>query len=107
MVGDEALVAVRPERVWLRAASDPDLATQPVAGHDARFGGRLVRTVFLGDRVEHIVDAPDIGTVLITVSNTQGAAGQPSLAAGEEVVIGWTRDSARIVIDRRHADARH
>ena len=32
VVGDQALVAVRPERVWLRAASEPDLATQPVAG---------------------------------------------------------------------------
>ena len=27
-----------------------------------------MRTVFLGDRVEHIVDAPEVGTVLVTAS---------------------------------------
>ena len=27
-VGDRALIAVRPERVWLRAASDPELLVQ-------------------------------------------------------------------------------
>ena len=106
-VGDRALIAVRPERVWLRAASDPGLLVQDPPDPGSRFGGRLVRTVFLGDRVEHIVDAPEVGTVLITAPNIQAAAGRPPVAPGEEVVIGWTRDSARIVIDRRGADGRH
>ena len=100
-VGDRALVAVRPERVWLRASGDATLAARPIPEDESRFGGRLVRSVFLGDRVEHIVDAPEVGTVLITAPNTQAAAGGPSLANGEEVVIGWTDDAARIIKERR------
>ena len=99
--GDRALVAVRPERVWLRGAADAGRAAQPVPGGEVRFAGRLVRSVFLGDHVEHVVDAPEVGTVLITAPNSQTTAGGPSLATGEEVVIGWTDDAARIIRERR------
>jgi len=106
-VGGTALVAVRPERVWMRVATDPGLVAQQPRADEVRFDGRLVRSVFLGDRVEHIVDAAQLGTVLITNSNTRDAAGQPTLHPGEEVVIGWTRDSVRIVVDRQAAGIRH
>ena len=106
-VGATALVAVRPERVWMRASTDPSLAAQPTRADEVRAEGRLVRSVFLGDRVEHIVDAAELGTVIITHSNTGDAAGQPTLHPGEEVVIGWTRDSVRIVVDRQAAGIRH
>ncbi|MCY7417341.1 MAG: ABC transporter ATP-binding protein, partial [Chloroflexi bacterium] len=106
-VGGTALVAVRPERVWMRVATDPGLVAQQPRADEVRFDGRLVRSVFLGDRVEHIVDAAQLGTVLITNSNARDAAGQPTLHPGEEVVIGWTRDSVRIVVDRQAAGIRH
>ncbi len=124
-VGAPVLVAVRPERVWMTGATDrterigvtdaidsadaADAADGPGSSGmtEPRFGGRLVRTVFLGDRVEHIVDAAQLGTVLITAGNTGAAAAAPLPAPGEEGVIGWTRESARIVVERQVAGIRH
>lgn len=95
-VGERALLAVRPERIWLslggRNGSGPDHPGN-------RFGARLVRTVFLGDRVEHVVDAPELGTLVISAPNVEGHGGRvPTM--GEEVVVGWTDDAARIIRER-------
>ena len=94
--GNAALVAVRPERVRISSAisngSHPE-------GAGARFGGRLVRSVFLGDRVEHTVETAELGPVLAWASNDEVTAGGRPPAVGEEVVVTWTDDAARIVID--------
>ncbi len=96
-VGERALLAVRPERIWIthpaRNGSGPE---HP----GSRFGGRVVRTVFLGDTVEHVVDAPELGTLVIKAPNA-GALGGEAPTIGEEVVVGWTDDAARIIRERR------
>jgi spermidine/putrescine transport system ATP-binding protein len=100
-VGERALLAVRPERIWItpagRNGSGPD---HP----GSRFGGRLVRSVFMGDTVEHVVDAPEVGTLVISTPNVESLGGIAP-AIGEEVAVGWTDDAARIIRDgdRRHA----
>ena len=106
VVGSPVLVSVRPERIWIAPTSATTGPAASGAESGARFDGRLVRTIFLGDRVEHIVDAPQVGTVLVTASNTETRAARSPMTPGEEVVIGWTRDSARIVIDRHGAGSR-
>ncbi len=95
--GDAALIAVRPERVRISAAAEANGADP--ASQAARFEGRLVRSVFLGDRVEHTVETPSVGTVIAWVPNDELATGGRPPAVGEEVVVGWTDDAARIVID--------
>jgi spermidine/putrescine transport system ATP-binding protein len=96
-VGEQALLAVRPERIWLthagRNGSGPDHPGN-------RFGARLVRTVFMGDKVEHVVDAPEVGTLVISAPNVE-APGGVAPAMGEEVVVGWTDDAARIIRERQ------
>ncbi len=95
-VGERALLAVRPERIWLahagRNGSGPDHPGN-------RFGGRLVRTVFMGDKVEHVVDAPQLGTLVISAPNVEVPGGNAPVM-GEEVVVGWTDDAARIIRER-------
>ncbi len=96
-VGEDALLAVRPERIWLTQASHNGSApSHPGTG----FPGRIVRSVFMGDKVEHIVDAPAVGTLVISAPNVE-SGGSPAPAAGEEVVVGWTDDAARIIRERR------
>jgi spermidine/putrescine transport system ATP-binding protein len=95
-VGDEALLAVRPERIWLTQAS----GNGSTPGHPGTtFAGRVVRTVFMGDKVEHIVDAPALGTLVISAPNVE--SGAPAPAIGEEVMVGWPDDAARIIREQR------
>jgi spermidine/putrescine transport system ATP-binding protein len=96
-VGEAALLAVRPERIWITKPGRNGSHPEHVGPH---FEGRLVRTVFMGDKVEHIVDAPAVGTLLIS-ARSQEAIGGPAPGIGEEVVVGWTDDAARIIRERR------
>jgi hypothetical protein len=96
-VGEEALLAVRPERIQLTRASH-DGSIPALSG--AAFPGRIVRSVFMGDKVEHIVDAPAVGTLVISAPNLE-SGGSPAPAMGEEVIVGWTDDAARIIRERR------
>jgi spermidine/putrescine transport system ATP-binding protein len=96
-IGERALLAVRPERIWLAHAGRNGSGPEHPGN---RFGGRLVRTVFMGDKVEHVVDAPEVGTLVISTPNVE-AHGGGAPAMGEEVVIGWTDDAARIIRERQ------
>jgi spermidine/putrescine transport system ATP-binding protein len=95
-VGEDVLLAVRPERIRLTQAGN-GLTPE---GTGTGFPGRIVRSVFMGDKVEHIVDAPAVGTLVISAPNVE-SGGSPAPAAGEEVVVGWTDDAARIIRERR------
>jgi spermidine/putrescine transport system ATP-binding protein len=96
VVGEQALLAVRPERIWLTQAS----RNGSTPGHPGtRFTGRIVRTVFMGDKVEHIVDSPALGTLVISAPNVE--SGAPAPATGEEVTVGWADDAARIIRQQR------
>jgi spermidine/putrescine transport system ATP-binding protein len=94
--GDSVLVAVRPERIAMAPGRVNGAAPDPGS---VRFGGRLVRSVFLGDQVEFTVETPDLGrAVIVRVPNSSSAP--QDVGAGEEVVISWRHDVARIVVDR-------
>ncbi|MBX3030772.1 MAG: ABC transporter ATP-binding protein [Chloroflexi bacterium] len=96
-IGERALLAVRPERIWLTRAGRNGTGPEHAG---TRFEGRIVRTVFLGDTVEHVVDAPAVGTLVISAPNVEGQ-GTAGPVMGEEVVVGWTDDAARIISERR------
>src|SRR5690606_7959380 len=65
-VGERALLAVRPERIWI---TQPGRNGTGPEHPGRRFTGRVVRTVFMGDKVELIVDTPDVGTLVISAPN--------------------------------------
>ena len=95
-VGEAALLAVRPERIWLSQATNGSGPSHP----GTAFPARLVRTVFMGDKVEHIVDAPGLGTLVISAPNVESIGGRAP-TTGEEVIVGWTDDAARIIREPR------
>jgi spermidine/putrescine transport system ATP-binding protein len=97
-VGGTGLAAIRPERISI-AAAPPTEDTGPDTL--VRFRGRLVRSVFLGDQVEHAVEAAGLGNVLVRVPNVEVTGAERVPAVGEEVTLSWTHDVARIVVDRR------
>jgi len=97
-VGQPALVAIRPERLSIGTPTD-----EPAGDAVARFTGRLVNSVFLGDQVEHTVEAAAIGSVLVRIPSMGQTGGGPLARIGEEVQLSWTHDTARIVVDRRRA----
>jgi spermidine/putrescine transport system ATP-binding protein len=88
-VGKPVTLAVRPERVRLRRA-DP-------AGAEG-YPGRVASLAYLGDQVEVMVDCPALGEVLARVPN-DGRMPAGSLQPGEEVVIDWNVEAARLVAD--------
>lgn len=88
-IGGDVSLAVRPERVILR---NPD---PPASGG---YPGRIASLAYLGDQVEVIVDCAAIGQVLARVPN-DGRLPAGLLRSGEEVVIDWLLDAARLVVD--------
>jgi spermidine/putrescine transport system ATP-binding protein len=84
--GSDVVVSVRPERI--------------VLGPQARglanvFDGRIARRIFLGNLVRFLVElAPG---VIVTVQALVDAA---DLAEGDEVVVGWERDSSIVLTEQ-------
>ncbi|HET6379769.1 MAG TPA: ABC transporter ATP-binding protein [candidate division Zixibacteria bacterium] len=91
--GRAALVSIRPERLWIRRG-----APESNGQNGQSFSGRLVRSIFLGDQIEHTVESQELGRVLVRVPNVTAMTGDMP-AAGEEVVIGWRDEAARVVLD--------
>ena len=91
-IGKPVTLAIRPERVRVRMAGAADAAE--VVAHAAR----VVSVAYLGDQVEVMVDAPAVGEVLARVPN-DGRFPAGSMQPGEEVVIDWNVEAARLVAD--------
>src|SRR5207244_4389001 len=86
--GQEVVVSVRPERVSIGV---PGTAVPALN----RFDGRIARRIFLGNLVRFLVElAPG---VVVTVQAPVEAA---ELAEGDEVVVGWERDSSIVLTEQ-------
>jgi spermidine/putrescine transport system ATP-binding protein len=84
--GEHVAVAIRPERVNVHPG--PDDGQQGV--------GRVVSSAYLGDQVEVVVDCPALGVVQARLPN-DGRVAASALKPGEEVVVDWDPDAARLV----------
>ena len=87
--GAPTTLAVRPERVQVHRP-----AASETVGHPAK----VVSTAYLGDQVELVVDCAALGEVMARVPN-DGRWPAGSLQPGEEVVIDWLLEAARLVVD--------
>jgi spermidine/putrescine transport system ATP-binding protein len=88
--GSTVLVAVRPERVWLRRPNDPD------DGHPSRIRGTVERVVYLGTLTQFHVDT-SLGRRLIVHELSDSAVSD--VREGDEVVLTWPREDAAILHD--------
>lgn len=93
VVGSQASLVVRPERLTLRAAS------QPAPPHLNRIAGTLVDSVYLGSSAKHEVKTADGRT--LTVRGTDAGSHQ----RGEPVFVEWPRDAGVLVPTARVEDA--
>ena len=88
-IGESVTLAIRPERVRVQ---------KPGVSGDGACAGTVVSLAYLGDQVELIADCPALGEVLARVPN-DGRMPADSVRPGEEVVIDWQLEAARLVVD--------
>ncbi len=88
-IDQPATLAIRPERVQIRPSDAP--------GHGA-CAGTIVSLAYLGDQIEVTAESPALGEVLARIQN-DGRLTVDALRPGEEVVIDWKLESARLVVD--------
>ena len=81
---DNADLFVRPQRMRIVPLSEP------ASGDTARLTGRVLRSVFVGDHVEVLVEGTD---GQLTVEMHSGSAAQ---AEGTEVAVVWPRHESRV-----------
>lgn len=88
-VGGRATLAIRPERIHVRATDAPG---------DSGYPGTVASLAYLGDQVEVLVDSAALGEVLARVPN-DGRLSADAVRPGKEVMIDWQLEAARLVID--------
>jgi spermidine/putrescine transport system ATP-binding protein len=93
--GDEVVVAVRPERLDVIAAS---------AGGDARDGwtavpGRVDQGTYLGDQTEYRISTDDVGELVARRQNASGATGALGAGPGDPVIVRWHEEANLILVD--------
>ncbi len=87
--GSATTLAIRPERVNVRIPDPGQPSGQPAT---------IASTAYLGDQIELTLDCPVLGEVLASIPN-DGRLPAGSANPGEEVVIDWLSESARLVVD--------
>jgi putative spermidine/putrescine transport system ATP-binding protein len=85
LFGETGTFSLRPER--LRVLAD---GAQP-GGGDGVARGRLLDSVYVGDRIRHVV-ATDAGPVFVVVEPA-AADGRTRAGRGEDVTVTWRRDA--------------
>lgn len=89
--GAEVTVAVRPERVALRAGAEPS-----PAGSGA-VAATLLDAVFLGDEWRYIIRAEQGAELVVTRPSGRGDDALTRLVPGDAVTVSWHADDAHIL----------
>ncbi|TDQ02367.1 MULTISPECIES: ABC transporter ATP-binding protein [unclassified Leifsonia] len=89
--GAEVTVAVRPERVALRAGAEPS----PVGS--GAVAATLLDAVFLGDEWRYIVRADQGAELVVTRPSGPGDDALTRLVPGDAVTVSWHADDAHIL----------
>ncbi|MCP4381052.1 MAG: ABC transporter ATP-binding protein [Hyphomicrobiales bacterium] len=93
-----ANIAVRPELVHISSADDDtDFSA------DVEASARVKNRIFLGEQTEYLLEAGDLGDILVLVSkHAEGSSG--GFSAGDVVKVGWNVSSA-LALEEGGADA--
>jgi spermidine/putrescine transport system ATP-binding protein len=89
--GCEAVFSIRPE---LTRIFSPD-STQ-IEQVSVSLAGRVTNRIFLGEHTEYVVQTEELGDVMVLAPRLS-ELGAGSFESGQNVVIGWSNDSARIL----------
>jgi spermidine/putrescine transport system ATP-binding protein len=93
--GTEVIVAMRPERMEVRPASDG--AGGPSAGwHE--IPGTIHQGTYLGDQTEYRIDTDQAGEVIVRRQNAAGTGGALGAGPGDAVVVRWHEEANLILV---------
>lgn len=89
--GGDAVFSIRPEltRIFNPDSVQPDQVSVSLPG-------RVTNRIFLGEHTEYVVQTEALGDVLVLAPRLS-ELGAGSFESGQNVVIGWSNDSARIL----------
>ncbi len=93
--GTRVTIAVRPERVDVVGADDPD-TERPGWTNVA---GRIIQGTYLGDQTEYRIQTEQVGELLARRQNAAGAGGALGAGPGDPVVVRWHEDANLILVD--------
>ena len=89
--GSKAVVAVRPERLSIRAGQGDGFSYEAGSIH---IGGRVIQTTFLGDQTEYHVETESFGRLTIRMSSATSL-----VSAGDAVQVQWNEGAGLALID--------
>jgi spermidine/putrescine transport system ATP-binding protein len=93
-IGGQASIAIRPELISVSAhnSSASDMNT------DIALNGLIKNRIFLGEHTEYLIDADDLGDVLV-LSPKYIESSQGRFVHGDAVTIGWKTETALALED--------
>ncbi|MBT6109577.1 MAG: ABC transporter ATP-binding protein [Rhodospirillales bacterium] len=93
-IGGQASIAIRPELISVSAhnSSASDMNT------DIALNGLIKNRIFLGEHTEYLIDADDLGDVLV-LSPKYIESSQGRFVHGDAVTIGWKNETALALED--------
>jgi spermidine/putrescine transport system ATP-binding protein len=91
--GTGVTVAVRPERLRVRAA-DSLAGTEPTTGGVT---GRVTQGTYLGDQTEFRVATDSLGELIARKQNTAADGASEALGPGAQVVVDWHEDDVLVL----------
>lgn len=93
-IGANASIAIRPELIMMRTENSN--ATE--MGTDVAMAGRIKNRIFLGEHTEYLVEAEDLGDILV-LSPKHIESIHGGFEPGDVIAIGWKNDTALALED--------
>jgi spermidine/putrescine transport system ATP-binding protein len=92
-IGDQVVVAIRPERLRLDPAGS--VVTEP--GRTA-IDGRIRQGTYLGDQTEYRIETGQAGELVVRRQNAAGANSGSGFGPGDGVVVSWHEEANLVLI---------
>jgi spermidine/putrescine transport system ATP-binding protein len=93
--GDDVVVAVRPERLEVVPANNPDGAREGWT----QVAGRVHQGTYLGDQTEYRITTDDAGELVARRQNATGAEGALGAGPGDPVIVRWHEEANLVLVD--------
>jgi spermidine/putrescine transport system ATP-binding protein len=92
--GSEVTMAIRPERMEVRPASDGDAASD--GWHEVR--GTIHQGTYLGDQTEYRIETDQAGELIVRRQNAAGTGGALGAGPGDPVVVRWHEEANLVLV---------
>ena len=94
--GTEVIVAIRPERMEVRAAGD--VAADGASVGWQEISGTIHQGTYLGDQTEYRIQTDQAGEVIVRRQNAAGTGGALGAGPGDAVVVRWHEEANLVLL---------